>query len=158
MFRSISWKKTRSRFCASYFDCFLNWFFSHNSVPFRVSDLTIPWTSKCLGMNTSFCGITETVPNIIPLTTLIIQIQRQSRASWRCCDLIGTQLHSRSRIRIRTSYYLIRIRIQEAQKQHSKKVLNYLYRAGFLEVVLYGSSPTPFPSPDSSSIGDTQED
>ncbi len=34
------------------------------SVPFRASELTLPYTSECLGMNTFFRGITETVPSL----------------------------------------------------------------------------------------------
>ena len=34
------------------------------SLPFRASELTLPCTSKCLGMSTFFCGITKNVPSL----------------------------------------------------------------------------------------------
>jgi hypothetical protein len=38
-----------------------NLYFPRNFIPFRASELALPWNSECLGMSAFFCGITETV-------------------------------------------------------------------------------------------------
>ncbi len=69
---SVPWNKNRSKlseFCyryqafCSYFGHFIKQLFSRNSVRLQL-ELTLPWTSECLGMCTFFLGITEIVPSL----------------------------------------------------------------------------------------------
>jgi hypothetical protein len=61
---AIPQKKTRRQFCVRYFRCIVKNKISRNSVPFRAFQLTLQWTSQCLGMTTFFRRITEMVPSI----------------------------------------------------------------------------------------------
>ncbi len=45
--------------CKLFWLFYKTFFFSPNSVPLQAVELTLPWTSECLGMCTFFRGITE---------------------------------------------------------------------------------------------------
>jgi len=50
--------------------------------PFRALELTLLWTSECLGMSTFFCGIMETVPSLFRVIFLI-EIPFPTLARWQ---------------------------------------------------------------------------
>ncbi len=54
------------RHFVQYLDCSvkLHFFALFRSVPFRASELALPWNSECLGMSTFFRGIKETIPSL----------------------------------------------------------------------------------------------
>jgi hypothetical protein len=56
--------EVRTNHFVKLFGCFVKQIFSANLFPHRASKLNLPWSLECLGRNTFFLGITETIPSL----------------------------------------------------------------------------------------------